>query len=186
MENIIINGKEIDLSNIHTLIAENRKLEAVKFIMDNARIGLSEAKNFVDDLIESNEPVSAADEILGELKNLLKNNQKIEAVKLAKSATGLGLKEAKDLVESIDDMTLDELLASFSGKSISRFSSKIQTLNNEGELKNIHSFEKNWETSDKKEKNKPDFEDNSSANKTKAIILILAAIAAVMFYFYYR
>ena len=39
---------------------------------------------------------------LSEIKNLLQQNQKIEAIKRVRKATGLGLKESKDLVEALE------------------------------------------------------------------------------------
>ena len=176
-EIVIINGKEVNLISVHHLLAENRKIEAIKIIMDQAHIGLAEAKTFVENLVETKVPSTADDDILQAIKNLLKDNRKIEAVKLAKFSTGLGLKESKDLVENIDSMTLEDLLAVFKGKSVSSFSSEIQILNSKEELN---------DSVDKKDANRPRFEENSSGNKTKTIILILAAIAAVAIYFYYR
>ena len=185
-EIVIINGKEVNLISVHHLLAENRKIEAIKIIMDQANIGLADAKNFVENLVETKVPSTADDDILQAIKNLLKDNRKIEAVKLAKFSTGLGLKESKDLVENIDSMTLEDLLAVLKGKSVSSFSSEIQILNSKGELNDVHSVDKTSDSGDKKDANKARFEEDSSGNKTKTIILILAAIAAVAIYFYYR
>ena len=40
--------------------------------------------------------------VLDEIRTLAESGQKIEAIKLMREATGLGLKEAKDLVDSLD------------------------------------------------------------------------------------
>ena len=44
-----------------------------------------------------------------EIQSLLKGNNKIAAIKVVRTATGLGLKEAKDFVDALDDDDTDAL-----------------------------------------------------------------------------
>lgn len=52
-------------------------------------------------------------EQFAKLQALLQGNNKIEAIKLVRSATGLGLKEAKDFAEALDDDDTDAMNAIF-------------------------------------------------------------------------
>jgi hypothetical protein len=47
-------------------------------------------------------PMSLPPEIDSQARDLVRNGEKIEAVKLIRSATSLGLKEAKDLVDRME------------------------------------------------------------------------------------
>ena len=42
-----------------------------------------------------------SDELKGELISLVKENKKVQAIKKLKEATGMGLKEAKDYIDSL-------------------------------------------------------------------------------------
>lgn len=45
---VLINGVEIEKSIISKYLLENRKLEAVKYIYENTKVGLLESKNIVE------------------------------------------------------------------------------------------------------------------------------------------
>jgi hypothetical protein len=45
-----INGQAIDGTAIVALLAENRKLEAIKWAMDNTHLGLKDSKDFVESI----------------------------------------------------------------------------------------------------------------------------------------
>jgi ribosomal protein L7/L12 len=97
-------SKEME-QQIELLLSQNRKLEAVKLVLETTHCGLKEAKDFVDNFrpgnsLASTEPRSKGD-IDGELLNLLANGNKLAAVKLYKDATGKGLAESKDYVDSL-------------------------------------------------------------------------------------
>lgn len=49
-EKIIINGIKIELAEIQKLLNENRKLEAVKLVLETCNCGLKEAKDVVDNI----------------------------------------------------------------------------------------------------------------------------------------
>jgi large subunit ribosomal protein L7/L12 len=68
---------------------------------------LKQAKDYVDSLAASSspgsQPVGVSRETLAfEVRQLLARNRKIQAVKRVREATGWGLKEAKDFVDSLE------------------------------------------------------------------------------------
>ncbi|MDH6594810.1 ribosomal protein L7/L12 [Variovorax sp. TBS-050B] len=87
-------------------------IEAIKIVRDRTGLGLKEAKELVDrhaDRVAA-EPVPPADDfsqllaggpprLPAEAVAALAEGRKIEAIRIAREATGLGLKEAKELVE---------------------------------------------------------------------------------------
>ena len=109
----------ISESDLHHLLIQNKKLEAVKLIKERTGWGLKESKDFVDDLTTSsgNKPsyspkgelavnsegidnfISQAtrDEVL----QLINQDRKMEAVKFVCDHSDLGLFDAKNLVESM-------------------------------------------------------------------------------------
>jgi ribosomal protein L7/L12 len=90
-------------------LEKNQKIHAVKVLVDETGLGLKESKNLIDgieDFLRGNtlstnpsENSSSQDQIEQEVKQLLAQNRKIEAVKYVKETTGLGLKESKDYVD---------------------------------------------------------------------------------------
>ncbi len=100
------------LATVKTMIANDKKLEAIKLIKDTLGIGLIEAKDMADKIAENtniiglmpknNENTTSMADLSAQVINLLQQRQKIEAVKLAKEVLGVGLKEAKDFVDEIE------------------------------------------------------------------------------------
>jgi ribosomal protein L7/L12 len=92
---------------IEILLSENRKVEAIKLVMDTTHIHLKEAKDFIDNyktanVSTSNEAAPRRD-IDTEILKLLANGNKLAAVKLYKDATGLGLADSKDYVDQLHE-----------------------------------------------------------------------------------
>lgn len=92
-------------SDIRDLLAVGQKIEAIKVYREATGAGLAEAKTAVES-IEAGEPVQSASELAipelaEQIVDLLKQGQKIEAVKLYREHAGVGLKEAKDIVDEI-------------------------------------------------------------------------------------
>ncbi|WP_316836668.1 CFI-box-CTERM domain-containing protein [Pedobacter nutrimenti] len=91
------------------LLQRNRKVEAVKLVMDAAKCGLKEAKDFVDHFRESGTSSISRSErsfhenLDAELTSLLLHGKKIDAVKLYKDHTGAGLKDSVDYVNSLQE-----------------------------------------------------------------------------------
>jgi len=104
---------EID-DQLKNLLAKNRKIEAVKLVREHTNWGLKEAKDYVDKLAlslktggqgqaQAAKPGVNRNLLLieGRLQALLRENKKVEAVKLVLEQTGWGLKEAKDYVDRL-------------------------------------------------------------------------------------
>lgn len=101
-----------DLNNQVIKLLQNRqKIEAVKLVKDTLSLGLKESKDYVDALESgqtpfynvSNDLSKTSTDLIAEVKQMLNQGIKIEAVKLVKEKLGLGLKEAKDFVDDIEN-----------------------------------------------------------------------------------
>ncbi|MHB1038442.1 MAG: ribosomal protein L7/L12 [Pirellulales bacterium] len=94
-----------DLDQLRALLAQNQKIEAIKFYRELTGAGLKEAKDAVEALErgESLEPPQkpVAESWEPEIVALMEQGRKIEAIKLYREKTGLGLKDAKEAVEAI-------------------------------------------------------------------------------------
>ncbi len=92
---------------IEILLSENRKIEAIKLVMDTTHIHLREAKDYIDNYKTANAPTSSEPVskkgMDAELLKLLANGNKLAAVKLYKDANGLGLAESKDYVDQLNE-----------------------------------------------------------------------------------
>lgn len=94
------------------LVQQGQKIEAIKLLREVGGVDLAEAKKLVD-LIErlggmpadSGTPVERPElppEALAQVRAALAAGNKIEAIKLYREHTGLGLKEAKDAVDAME------------------------------------------------------------------------------------
>lgn len=109
--NIIKLSDEQLLEKLKTLIASDRKIEAIKLLRRQRNQGLAEAKDYVDNLnmansrknvfekIYSDNTEGSNDILIMQIKKLLAAGKKIEAIKLVVDEKKTGLKEAKDFVE---------------------------------------------------------------------------------------
>ena len=104
----------IDLMKIKRLVIKGKKIEAIKLFREMTGLGLKEAKKVVDAIEEDSdgdttlelelEEVEEINEVDGsEIKRILRNGDKIKAIKLYRKMTGLGLKEAKEAVEEMEE-----------------------------------------------------------------------------------
>ena len=93
-------------SQVLDLMAQGKEIEAIKLYRTWTNAGLKEAKDTVEAMARG-EPVNIPPAQAGmstddQILDLLAKKQKIEAIKVYRLATNLGLKEAKDYVESIE------------------------------------------------------------------------------------
>lgn len=92
-------------AELEALLAAGRKIEAIKLYREQTGAGLAEAKAAVEALERGEEigvsSLEKAEEVEDQLIALLRQGKKIEAVKLCRERSGLGLKEAKSLVEAM-------------------------------------------------------------------------------------
>ncbi|MBI5563543.1 MAG: ribosomal protein L7/L12 [Chloroflexi bacterium] len=104
-----------DVDRIRGLLKENRRTDAVRLYMEQTGAGLKEATLAVGQIQAArptevvNTPAGPFAVDLDEIERLLRNGQKINAIKLLREQTGLGLKEAKDAVDAIERGQLPSL-----------------------------------------------------------------------------
>lgn len=87
-------------------LARGNKLEAIRLLREETGLSLVAAKEAVEEqgtvVSLSLSGRSAQGELPAHVLAALANGQKIEAIRLLREATGLGLKEAKDAVEAVE------------------------------------------------------------------------------------
>lgn len=105
-------ARGIEVDHLRQLVADGKKIEAIKLVREQTGLGLKEAKDAVEAIERGESPdlrpptnapahgVSGTD--LAAINELLLQNKKIDAIKLYREQTGVGLKEAKDAVEAIE------------------------------------------------------------------------------------
>jgi ribosomal protein L7/L12 len=100
---------------IVALAQRGQKIEAIKLVREHTGLGLAEAKRVVDRAVETGYlqlpphtrgrldrpgPLAKLNpHLLGEAADLKRRGKAIEAIKLIREQTGLGLKEAKDVYD---------------------------------------------------------------------------------------
>jgi ribosomal protein L7/L12 len=90
---------------VHRLLDQGRKIEAIKRVRELTGAGLKAAKDAVEAVEQGLTSVDAfalEEPSLRELVELVRSGNKIEAIKLYRERTGVGLKEAKDAVEALE------------------------------------------------------------------------------------
>lgn len=98
------------IRQIRDLIANQRTLEAIKLVRNETGLGLKDSRIFIEhfqadeSIAHSETPEQQIDkQLVQDLRSLLHQGQKIEAVKLARQKLGIGLKEAKDYLEILEE-----------------------------------------------------------------------------------
>jgi large subunit ribosomal protein L7/L12 len=96
---------------VASLLAQGGKLEAIKLVCERNRVPLSEAREVVERIGKEAaivapapglvETIQRAQQMSEEVRRLAARGQKVEAIKLLREKSGLGLKEAKDLVDRL-------------------------------------------------------------------------------------
>lgn len=89
---------------IEALLSQGQRLQAVKLLTMETGCGLKEARDFVDGMGPVAPPVDTIilTNVEDQLISLLQQGKKLEAIKLYRDHTGLGLKESKDYIESLE------------------------------------------------------------------------------------
>ncbi|OGA20694.1 MAG: hypothetical protein A3I02_13945 [Betaproteobacteria bacterium RIFCSPLOWO2_02_FULL_67_26] len=97
---------------IRGLLAQGKKIEAIKLVREKTGSPLAEAKETVESIEEGRSPardgltdvaslLRMAKELGPEIGPLIAQGRKVEAIKLIRERTGMGLKEAKDIVDRL-------------------------------------------------------------------------------------
>ena len=86
-------------------LQQGQTIEAIKLLRTATGLGLKEAKDVID-AQQKGHPVtvpiaSSIDQLPVSVLQAIQSGNKIEAIKLLREQTGLGLKEAKDAVEGM-------------------------------------------------------------------------------------
>ncbi len=102
------------LPEVRALLDRGQKIEAIKIVRQRTGLGLKEAKDYVESLAagattqppagRSNAAAATSaqlDALQPALLALLGKGHTIEAIKLIRQQTGMGLKEAKDYVDKL-------------------------------------------------------------------------------------
>jgi ribosomal protein L7/L12 len=95
---------------VRQLIDRGQKIEALKEVRQATGMGLKQAKDYVDSIasqkprpmIGSSASMGDRADAIGEVKNLVRSGKKIEAIKLYREISGVGLKQAKEEVERME------------------------------------------------------------------------------------
>src|SRR3990167_7039470 len=92
-------------ANVQAALERGSAIEAVKLLREATGLGLKEAKDLIDQHHRGRTTTIAvgdtASTLPPEVLSALQQGKKIEAIRLLREKTGLGLKDAKEAVESI-------------------------------------------------------------------------------------
>jgi ribosomal protein L7/L12 len=96
---------------VKELLANGRKIDAIKLVREKTRFSLGAAKEMVETMERVASPAAhertmaetlqIARELAPEVRRLVKQGQRLEAVKLIRKRTGMGLREAKEMVDKL-------------------------------------------------------------------------------------
>jgi len=97
-----------DLDRVLALLAQGKKIEAIKEMRERTGMNLADAKAYVDQLaagrpaVPGNTAVPGDTGHLARVRELAAAGRKIEAIKVQRQHSGMGLKEAKQFVEALE------------------------------------------------------------------------------------
>lgn len=98
----------VNMAAVEGLVRAGRKIEAIKHVREQTNWGLKESKDFVDEIearqrqVRRPPPSAPGSPDWARIRQELERGRKIEAIKLYRAQTGVGLKEAKDAVERFE------------------------------------------------------------------------------------
>jgi len=94
-------------ANVLEALQRGDTIGAIKLLRQSSGLGLKEAKDIIDLHVSGNPvfiaPAAPVDSLPAPVRDALSKGNKIEAIRLLREQTGLGLKEAKDAVEAFED-----------------------------------------------------------------------------------
>lgn len=105
-------------SVVRAMAARGEKIQAIKMVREMTGLGLKEAKDYVESLPDAPSMMTVARQLLGaaggtvpgpgagasmrtEALALVSRGQALDAIKLVRERTGMGLKEAKEYVDEL-------------------------------------------------------------------------------------
>lgn len=106
------------LLQVQELVRQGKMIDAIKLVRDTTGMGLKESKDIVDNLLQNDfiihdtygkktvdfpEEISNSKSIGENVRELLQQNKKLEAIKLVYDTTDMNLQNAKDFVETYEN-----------------------------------------------------------------------------------
>jgi ribosomal protein L7/L12 len=91
-----------DLDRVLALVAQGKKIEAIKEMRERTGWNLADAKAYVDRLAAEPPVFHENPDHLARVRELAAAGRKIEAIKVQRQYTGMGLKQAKQFVEALE------------------------------------------------------------------------------------
>jgi ribosomal protein L7/L12 len=104
-----IDSRELEFEVIR-LLEQRKKILAIKLVREHTDLGLKAAKDLVEEVERTgrlrlahlpNAPVVAQADVLDQARWLKRQGKAIDAIKLIRQHTGLGLREAKDAYDAL-------------------------------------------------------------------------------------
>jgi ribosomal protein L7/L12 len=99
----------MDLENqVRTMLAQNQRIEAIKWVRHQTGWGLKRSKDYVDEIAREILPSLPAEKEAAldrEVNALFQQGVYIEAIKRVREVTGWGLRECKDYVDRLSSST---------------------------------------------------------------------------------
>ena len=95
------------------LAQSGQLIQAIKFFREHTGLGLKEAKEAVEALaagqplttpLYTRHTAQMTPEVSNQVIQLLRENRKIDAIKLIRETTNLGLKESKDIADGLENL----------------------------------------------------------------------------------
>jgi len=104
-------------AEIRDLLAGDQKIAAIKRLRELTDLNLRDAKRFVD-AMDAGLPIAPAEgvdttpivfspQVESEIRRLIAEGKMIHAIKFVREQTGLGLRDAKELAESMEPGTME-------------------------------------------------------------------------------
>ena len=99
------------VQQVRQLVQSGNKIEAIRLFRENTNLGLKEAKDAVEAIAAGRVVITTTQttrntqfspELTQQVIQLLRENRKIEAIKLIRQETNLGLKESKDIADELE------------------------------------------------------------------------------------
>jgi large subunit ribosomal protein L7/L12 len=104
-----IDSRELEFEVIR-LLEQRKKILAIKLVREHTDLGLKAAKDLVEEVERTgrlrlahlpNAPVVAQADVLDQARWLKRQGKAIDAIKLIRQHTGMGLREAKDAYDAL-------------------------------------------------------------------------------------
>ncbi len=101
----------MDDNHIKSLLLQDRKIQSIKFVIEQTGWGLKKSKDYVDALQQSllprstnisNVPDTPNKHMIDKASELITQGRKLEAIQLLHHTTEMTLKESKDYIDRLD------------------------------------------------------------------------------------